>query len=556
MKKTLRLFTVLFLLSATAVYAQISEGGIPVSFNYPSFSDNFDRVSLTPPDVEALLAADNSPSRDLGAPYRIAALMNADLSHSNAGTWEVLPGGEGRIWRLKIESQGAKAMALYFDNFYLPSGGKMFVYNEKRDQVIGAFTSANNHESGFFATEAIPGQSIIVEYFQPWDVLEMPAINISDVAYFYRGVSSLIPSDKLSGACEVNINCSEGTNWQDEKKGVVKIQIKNGSYIFLCSGSVMNNTAQDCAPYVLTADHCAYDNSYASTSDLNQWVFIFKYEASSYSGSSSTGHKSMTGCSLKAHDTYGSGGSGSDFYLVRINSNIPSTHTPYYNGWNKATTASTSGVSIHHPEGDIKKISTYTTTLTSVYVGFPNSHWEVVWAPTTNGHGVTEQGSSGSPIFNASGQVVGTLTGGNSFCNTPTAPDYYGKFLVHWTSNGSTANKQLKPWLDPLNTNPSFLNGTYNCTPADVPENKVSEISLSLYPNPATDFISVDFGKYLDGGCQLKVVNILGDEIYSANIPAGEKQISIGTGDYPAGIYFLKISDSKTKVSRKFSIVR
>ena len=45
-----------------------------------------------------------------------------------------------------------------------------------------------------------------------------------------------------------------------------------------------------------------------------------------------------------------------------------------------------------------------------------NAHWEVYWDPTTNGHGVTEGGSSGSPIFNQDKRIVGQLSGGSSIC--------------------------------------------------------------------------------------------------------------------------------------------
>ena len=77
-----------------------------------------------------------------------------------------------------------------------------------------------------------------------------------------------------------------------------------------------------------------------------------------------------------------------------------------------------------------------------------------------NGHGVTEGGSSGSPLFNYDGQIVGTLTGGSSYCNTPTSPDVYGKMSYHWTSNGTPNDERLKPWLDPTNSGVTTLNGS------------------------------------------------------------------------------------------------
>jgi PKD repeat protein len=90
------------------------------------------------------------------------------------------------------------------------------------------------------------------------------------------------------------------------------------------------------------------------------------------------------------------------------------------------------------------------------------SHWEVGWNETANGHGVTEGGSSGSPLLDSYGRIVGTLTGGLSSCNSPNEKDYFGMFPYHWASNGTTDDQQLKPWLDPDNTGVSYLDGISN----------------------------------------------------------------------------------------------
>ncbi|MCD4683524.1 MAG: PKD domain-containing protein, partial [Bacteroidales bacterium] len=201
----------------------------------------------------------------------------------------------------------------------------------------------------------------------------------------------------------------------------------------------------------------------ASASDRNQWIFYFNYESSGCSNpGSSPGYNSKTGATLKAR---GDIDGGSDFQLVQINSAISSYYNIYYNGWDRSGSSSSSGVAIHHPAGDIKKISTYNSTLTSAtwngsgYIGATNAHWRAYWIATTNGHGVNEGGSSGSPIFNSSGRVLGTLTGGSSSCSNPYWPDLYGKFSYHWQSNGSSSSVQLKPWLDPNNSGVTYLNG-------------------------------------------------------------------------------------------------
>ena len=65
------------------------------------------------------------------------------------------------------------------------------------------------------------------------------------------------------------------------------------------------------------------------------------------------------------------------------------------------------------------------------------SHIRVGWT-----EGTTEGGSSGSGLFNANGELVGTLHGGGASCTTSTSPDWYGRFEQAYTA-------QLQPWLTP-----------------------------------------------------------------------------------------------------------
>jgi len=227
--------------------------------------------------------------------------------------------------------------------------------------------------------------------------------------------------------------------------------IKIGSSYYWCSGSLINNTNNDGTPYFLSAAHCGEG---ASTSDMNQWVFYFNYEASGCSNPpSSPSYNTIVGATFRANDPT-SGNSGSDFLLVELNNNVPLYYNPVYNGWNRSNSSSPSGVSIHHPAGDIKKISTYSspTQSSTAWNGLP-SHWRLTWAYTTNGRSIMEGGSSGSPLFDNNGRIIGDLTGGYTYnsCNTP-SPAFYGKVYYSWDQNGTASNRRLKPWLDPGST--------------------------------------------------------------------------------------------------------
>ncbi|OFX24386.1 MAG: hypothetical protein A2033_12715 [Bacteroidetes bacterium GWA2_31_9] len=455
------------------IFAQNSIGGIPPSFN--QLTENrisFDIRDIPQPDM-AKIAQEDDVDVKSGNFYRIGRSVPVNLDMNTAGTWTNLPEG-GKIWRLKLSCNGAEGISVYYNNFYIPRNGKLFIYNESKTQILGAYTSENNTDNGIFANEIVEGQTVTLEYYQSSvRSIEKPIISISEIGYIYRGTHFLFKELRAFGdaaTCHPNINCSpEGDNWQDEKKGVARIFLTAAGSQGWCSGSVINNTALDCKKYFLTADHCGEG---ATTTELNQWVFYFNYEASGCTTPvSSPSYKSMVGCTLKANG--GSGGStGSDFFLVELKTaSWPTGFVPYYNGWNRNTSATAGGVSIHHPMGDIKKISTFNgTPVSSTWGSAAGSHWRISWTSTTNGTGVTEGGSSGSPLFDSNGRIIGDLTGGGSYCTATTQPDYYGKFSYSWQSNGTTSATQLKPWLDPSNSGVMTLDGIYSpCSPQNNP---------------------------------------------------------------------------------------
>ena len=467
-------FVILILLNFNSI-AQVREDLLPKSSIFSA--------KLFPAPASQVLSFDITSAVDLdkrddklGHMPKFARAIATDIGLSNSGTWTTLPNGD-RTWRIMISAPGALGLIPCYDAFFIPLGATLHVYTPQRDEMIGAFVSGNNPADGHYNTGLIHGNVCVVEYYEPAAVSGMGRLHINEVGYAYR----MVPGRKASrdfgdsSPCEVNVNCSEGNNWQDQKNAVVRILVKTGSNFGWCSGTIVNNTSQDCTPYILSADHCYQDetNNYvsATTSDLNQWIFYFNYEApgcANPSAQGSLGNHFLTGCSFRAASLDNGGDNGSDFVLIKANGSIPLSYNPYYAGWSNLTTPSHAGVSIHHPNADIKKISTYSTTLISSQWGntVSNTHWQVQWAPTLNGDGVTEPGSSGSPIFDLNKHVVGTLTGGGSDCSTPQINDFYGQIAYDWSSNGATANKRLQDWLDPGATGAQTFDGQYApCSP-------------------------------------------------------------------------------------------
>lgn len=455
---------ILIIIWPVLLFGQVSRKGIPDGISRKGSMVNIPVEMQDKPDLAVLFAEDEA-NASLGLPERMGVSLKSDYTTENSGQWETL--NDRRIWKLQIEVPGAVGLGLYFNRFNLPQGAEMYVYSSDGKHILGAFTAQNNHSSGLFAIEVVKGEKIVIEYAQPSQLGNESSFEISEVLYVYTPM--LFPGDvplnqKDAGFCQVNTACSEGDLWRDQVKSVVKIMIKSGFNSYWCSGALLNTTANDYEPYILTADHCAKNNSgqYASVDDVQQWIFYFQYETEDCSGMLMPETKTLTGA-IKVASSTPLETNGSDFYLVLLNTTIPANYEPYYSGWDISGIPSPSGVSIHHPSGDVKKISTYTEPLINDQWGSnPDTHFRVVWSETANGHGTTEGGSSGAPIYNSNRRIVGQLTGGESGCNDLTGPDYYGKMSFSWKSNGTSDSLKLAPWLDPLNIGVVSLDGAYN----------------------------------------------------------------------------------------------
>lgn len=437
-------FLSFFLLLSLVTFSQQGDGGLPKTFKEVVDYNKIDKRVFDEPNITALKIEDSLTDNSGTAPWRFGFNNNTNINITNSGTWINLPNGD-RIWQLVVVCKNALTINLTFSQTLIPTGNELYVYNPSKDFILGKFTASHLY-NGELGTELVPGEMTIVEYFVPKGS-SIGNVNICTVTHGYRTPNEfLLKAFGGSGACNVNVNCPEGAAWTQQRNSVV--MLVSGSNGF-CTGALINNTLNDGKPYVLTANHC-YSNPAT-------WIFRFQWESTScINPSTSPTFQSLSGAVLRAQ------GTPSDFCLVEItgglvNGTVPPAYTPYFSGWDNTETISTSAVCIHHPSGDIKKIAIENNALISTsFGGSPsNSHWGVLsWDL-----GVTEPGSSGSPLFNQNRRIIGQLHGGASACGASVLSDEYGKVSVSWNPAGSTTSGQLKHWLDPNNTNASFVDG-------------------------------------------------------------------------------------------------
>jgi len=442
LKTAYQFLLILLILLPIAVTAQISRGGTPIQIQkLKSTSYHTDLVVMPAVDNIKMRGLYSRTDQNMLKPFRFAHPFDVSLSPNNSGTWYNTT--KVNVWQLRIRSSGAYSLNLIFDRYRLPENARLFLISEKTGEIKGAYTSDNNSENQIFAIEPIEGDELLLQYEEPVNVSFPGELHITKVAHDFVGI---VAKDHrplgLSGVCNVNVNCDAANGSENVRDGVCRIIIEGTE---ICTGTMVNNTALDGTPYVLTANHCIKTEAQAQAS-----VFLFNYESPYCQSIDGDVSRSLSGSSLKASfDSL-------DFALVRLNTIPPYNYRTYLAGWNRNNVAPTSSICIHHPLGDIKKVSidsdaAITAKFNSSY--HPKGFWNILrWEK-----GVTEQGSSGGPLFDQNKKLIGTLTGGAATCTLPTN-DYFEKFALAWDYRKET-NKQLKTWLDPNSSGAEELDG-------------------------------------------------------------------------------------------------
>lgn len=440
MKKQL-LFLLVNLLNSAILFSQISQQGTPLSFkNNLKNNTNIPTISLEPQDKRPFIQEDIERDKDKNQIWRFGINVPVNINIKEKAIVDNVE--NGKLYRLRIYSKDAISLNFRLSKYILPKGANLFIYNDTQDQILGAFTSENNKKTQILGISLLFTNAITIEYFEPNNAEFKGELEIDRVTHGYRNAYEYTSNKAFgsSGTCNNDVVCPEAAPYNYEINSVAMLVTGGNGF---CSGALVNNTAQDETPYLLTANHCY--------SDPADWVFWFNWHRTECQAGTASTHNDVSGATLKARNA------DSDFCLVELSETPPINYNVFYAGWDRRDTPSTSSVGIHHPSGDVKKISWDNQPTTSTdyepNAYLENSHWKISnWED-----GTTEGGSSGSPLFNQDHRIIGQLHGGWAACGN-TSPDYYGKFSMSWDRGGTSTN-QLKNWLDPQNNNPEFIDG-------------------------------------------------------------------------------------------------
>ena len=346
------------------------------------------------------------------------------------GTWSVLPDGR-HVWQLAIRSIDAAGLRVEFGDFSIGEGHVWLHSGSAQGQVDGPYTGAGRYSNGEFWSGTIAGDHIVVEYEPAPDAASegRPPFRIRRIAHHSETIAERInPSGGIprlaeqpaispirdaapppvdpAAACTLDVNCYPEWSAIESSIAFLVFEETEGpeTGTFLCSGSLVATRDDSFKPYLLTAAHCIHDEAAARSLET-----YFAYQTNACGAAPPTSRGTLNAASgghLLQSGPFGQG----DFSLVLL-SGVPDG--VLFNGWDLSDPSlGTNVVDISHPMGSYKRIA-FGETVPSNDVAIGTDFLPAdLYTTVQFFRGITQPGSSGSPLFTAPGVIVGTLTYG------------------------------------------------------------------------------------------------------------------------------------------------
>jgi hypothetical protein len=389
-------------------------------------------VLVSPAEMAAIDQVDRSTS-----PLKIGFVkaMTPAVNLSGFGRGTVPSKDAGLVWALVVKAELAGAIRLHVEDLNLPDGAELYVYS-RAGEAYGPYTGRGPDGNGEFWTTGLFGTEAIVQLrvagshtaaSMNGSAFRITEIGIISPTFTGPDVDAAAASFCGNVACIVDASCYSAAN--SIKDAYAKMEWISGPYIYTCTGGLLNDSNPSSTNYFLTANHCL-----SKTATAKNVSFYWRFRTSSCNGACPSNNGwpyKTTGSAVASTNRRG------DYTLLSLNAAPPAGSVKL--GFTSAPVANTNGVALHRVSNpdfgpqvfNTQSVSTSAPTCT----GWPRG--ERIYSRLTLG--ATDGGSSGSPVVNASDQVVGQLSGScgtnvNDPCDTVNNATVDGAFAYYWTS--------------------------------------------------------------------------------------------------------------------------
>ena len=351
--------------------------------------------------------------RAAGRPSQFAVDVAHKVSSATAGRWQVV--GRTATWTYGIRIPGAVSLSFHATRVTLPAGGTLTM---SAGGETYRFAGRDLHRPDFWSRVGL-GDELDLQMTVP---LRMRRQALLEIGSFQAGYRSLAPGQPdnphykilqqrrgqataaASSTCVENYACDATGATQEASHSSVAVIVANQ---YACSGTLVNDVAQDGAPYILTARHC--ENGTAAGGDPAAAANVAVY----WDAVAACGSLLPSIFNAAAPYQYGAATvvEQQDVWLIRLAS-LPAASDAYYSGWDATPTAPVGGYSIHYANADTQQFVTWagtavarTVSAATLGVGYSTTFWELV-----NSLGSVDHGASGAALFSSGNAVVGVLS--------------------------------------------------------------------------------------------------------------------------------------------------
>lgn len=407
-------------------------------------------------DLDSALMAMEERSAELRT-YHFAHTVETDIDIIKEGTHTTWADGT-EVWRYRVRSTGAKSLGFFFEDFELPQGALLYIYSTSdQENMIGGFGAENNNQHRSLPIQPILADDVVIELQSPRG--SQPKLRLTELSHGVRSIEWLLRTTGPRAGTPASMSCIPEVachpEYRDIAQSVVIILTSDGA---IGTGSLVNNSAHDGRPLVLTASHVFAENFKHGPRDFKalaerlseRAIFFFNFQTPMCDSSiQPSGLQSVANATLVGFHQH------SDIALVELSQRPPVAYRAHYAGWSAEPNINEAHANIHHPYGYTKRINFTLSPLKWVtYPGAPNyppfgadqhlmvRNWDI---------GSTQPGSSGSPLLDSQHKIIGVLSGGFSECHN-TQSDYFAVLRQLWHANdGDKAEaEKIISALDPV----------------------------------------------------------------------------------------------------------